>query len=187
VKHHVSLLFVGKDRVEILVATKSRWTESIVAEALGPVEYRMVLTRLVGDPVRALAENSDLALVCLDLVASDVGHVALLASNRRGVPIVVLGEEYEATRVVSAIRDGAKSYVSKADVEHVLPSSVRATLRGETWLPPTACEAIRAWLIGLPCLPGPSQLTDRLHMLSRREHRVIELLAQGYVRVPISV
>lgn len=166
--------------VEILLVTGQRWKESLVNGALRATNYRLVLTRLVGDPLRALDDNPDLALACVDLAASDTVTLSDITSNRRGVPTIVLGDDHEPIRVVSALREGAKSYVSTSEVEFALARSVKAALAGVTWLSPMTCEAIRTWLIGLPYLPTCNTVREELLLLSRRERRVVELLGHGY-------
>ena len=124
---------------------------------------------------RERARESAPDLILLDLQLPDGSGLTLIDELVAIGRVLVLTSFLDEGKVRQALRRGASGYLLKHAGPNALLDKVRAALRGEMPLDP---EAVRA-------LASPT--TDPLADLTRREHQVLALMAQGWSNKRIAV
>jgi two-component system, NarL family, response regulator LiaR len=132
------------------------------------------------DGEQAIVEAEALApdVILMDLVMPRLDGVGAMRELRVRVPaarVIVLTSFLDDERLLPAIRAGAAGYLLKDVEPSELARAVRAAREGDAILDPTvAARVVRAFADGsAPAAPlRPERLT-------RREHEVLTLIAQG--------
>lgn len=122
--------------------------------------------------LRRAASSDDLRVVLLDHGLPGINGSEAIASFRRQFPdlaIVVVSASEDRREAMSALRSGARAFVSKAVSTEVLASAIKRVLSGEMvtaeWITPTASEAASA--------PSAALLTPR-------QGEILSLMARGH-------
>jgi len=112
------------------------------------------------------------------------------------VRIVILTTFDDDELVFEAIRSGAHAYLLKDATEDIVLETVRAVHQGESRLSPTIARKVRAQLRALSereepppeAAPSPAGQPPAVpeEALTEKEHRVLDLLAQGMTNKQIS-
>jgi len=117
----------------------------------------------------------DVALVDLSLPDCDGTELIRdLCRERAGMPVVVVTQVSDESRILSAIRAGAAGYVFKADVGQRLVQVIEEAMRGGAPLSrPVARLLLRVYRGGVPAASASAPA------LTRRERSVLAMLAEG--------
>lgn len=126
------------------------------------------------------AERVDVQLVDLELGAES--GIELLDHARERYPLlrsVILSASRLPEAVVTAVRHGAVSWLSKTADGDTLLQVLRGVLRDESWIPPD----LLAGLLHTLAEPASSPVLDRLTV---RERQVLQCLVDGLTRAQIA-
>lgn len=150
----------------------------------------------------ALARLDD-AVVPFDLIITDlympeggIPLVARLVDRAEPAPVVVFTVSEEASDVRDALAAGARAYVPKTTEDPLIISILRLVMAGGTYVPPLlsgltgeepASPQAPPRQMGYQPMSGgnlavaerPATATQTLPPLTRRQHQVLELLAEG--------
>lgn len=122
------------------------------------------------EEAQRLAEQSQLDLILLDVQLPDGNALSSLTTFKRLAPnakIIILTSFLDDHYVRDALRLGASGYVLKHSGPNALLDYIRAALRGEIPLDPSAVK-----VLATPDI-------DPLAELTPREREVLELITQG--------
>jgi len=134
----------------------------------------------VRDALAELAAHPDTTLTIADLTLPDAQGADVLERIGRAhakVPLVVLSATDDRAKVLGALAQGAKGFISKRSSCAVLLSALRLVLTGDVYIPPEALRADKP--------PLPSSLEPTLQRigsdagLTERQLQVLALLMQG--------
>ena len=125
---------------------------------------------------KALATELDLAI--LDVAMPKLTGIQVAAELHRRRPELKLlmlsmydGEQF----LFESLKAGASGYVLKSDADHDIVDACRKTMRGESFLYPSAITAIVRDYVDR----GPSEDTD-FDVLTPRELQVLKLIAEAH-------
>ncbi len=119
----------------------------------------------------AASERPDLVLV--DLSLKNESGIDLIAELRkRGVPTLVYSMHEEPHYIKRAFAAGARGYVTKSEVSHILTEAIDRVIAGERYVSPQAAQSITDRTLMEPGNGHPKQL-------SQQEEAVFRLLGQG--------
>jgi DNA-binding NarL/FixJ family response regulator len=129
-----------------------------------------------------LGEDVDLAI--LDVAMPRTTGIQAAAELRRRKPEVklLMLSMYDSEQFLfESLKAGASGYVLKSDADHDIVEAVRRTMRGQSFLYPSAVSALVRDLIerGAP-EDGP------LDVLTPRESQVVKLIAEAYTSKEIA-
>jgi DNA-binding NarL/FixJ family response regulator len=142
------------------------------------------------DGEQALAQAQQLApdVILMDLVMPRLDGVAAMRRLRETAPrsrVIVLTSFLDDERLMPAIEAGAAGYLLKDVAPAQLAQAIRAAHAGETMISPTVAtrlvQAIAQRAAHLPVAAAPER-----ELLTRREHEVLELIAEGYANKRIA-
>ena len=121
----------------------------------------------------AIAARPDVDLVILDLdmpgMQGLVGVSALRASYP-SAPLVIVSATRNAAAMRQAVEMGAAGFIPKSAPMEEIIASVRAVMRGEIVLPPSAGDALSS---------TDADLATRAARMTPQQHRVFALMAEG--------
>ena len=131
---------------------------------------------------RTLGEDVHLAI--LDVAMPRTTGIQAAAELRRRKPEVklLMLSMYDSEQFLfESLKAGASGYVLKSDADHDIVEAVRRTMRGQSFLYPSAVSALVRDLIerGAP-EDGP------LDVLTPRESQVVKLIAEAYTSKQIA-
>jgi DNA-binding NarL/FixJ family response regulator len=143
-----------------------------------------------GDGEEAVTEAQRLGpdVILMDLVMPRLDGVAAMRQLRERTPrsrVIVLTSFLDDERLLPAIEAGAAGYLLKDVAPAQLAQAIRAAHAGETMIAPTvATRLVEA--IAQRAAHSPPASSPHAARLTRREHEVLELLAQGYANKRIA-
>ena len=130
----------------------------------------------------AVAERADVVLMDLRMPGVDgVAATAHLAAERPDAAVLVLTTYADDASILSALRAGARGYLTKDAGRAELAAAVRAVARGQTTFSADVGARIVGSLVG--SAPPPASEADELVLrfpgLTPREAEVLALVAAG--------
>src|SRR5262245_58304605 len=122
----------------------------------------------------ALSARPDVDLVILDLDMpgmQGLAGVSMLRSNYPSAPLVIVSATRNAAAMRQVVEMGAAGFIPKSAPMEVIIGSVRAAMRGEIILPPSAGDGALS--------PTDADLATRAARMTPQQHRVFALMAEG--------
>ncbi len=122
--------------------------------------------------------QADVVLLDADLAGgAAVSLCAELAQRDTGPQVMMLSDNADAERIISALRAGASAWVCKGEPLRHLIDALRSVARGEAWLPPSAIREVLSLL--LRDRERRDSDDSLLSLLTPREREVLACLAEG--------
>ncbi|MBC7249612.1 MAG: response regulator transcription factor [Anaerolineae bacterium] len=131
-----------------------------------------------GDDALRLVSQHHPDVLVLDVNLPDLNGVEVarrLQARGETAAILILTVYDDPQTVFGLLESGATSYILKDEALETLVTAVRAAARGESWLSPAIARQVVRRAIGETAAPSEPLLSP----LTRREHEVLCLLAQG--------
>jgi DNA-binding NarL/FixJ family response regulator len=126
---------------------------------------------------------ADIILLDADLVG-DATNLLCDASSSTETRVVMLSHTSEPARIIEAIQAGAAAWIRKDEsVEHLL-EVLRGVARGQTWLPVAETGNVLSLLLHQQDSSSDDELPPA--GLTRREHQVLDCLADGAGRSEVA-
>jgi DNA-binding NarL/FixJ family response regulator len=167
----------GKELPEVafIVADDHPMVRDALALALRAAFPRaeVALAGTLDEASGAIAARPDVDLVILDLdmpgMQGLVGVSALRASYA-SAPLVIVSATRNAAAMRQVVEMGAAGFIPKSAPMEEIIASVRAVMRGEIVLPPSAGDALSS---------TDADLATRAARMTPQQHRVFALMAEG--------
>ena len=121
----------------------------------------------------AIAARPDVDLVILDLDMpgmQGLAGVSALRASYPSAPLVIVSATRNAAAMRQAVEMGAAGFIPKSAPMEEIIASVRAVMRGEIVLPPSAGDALSS---------TDADLATRAARMTPQQHRVFALMAEG--------
>ena len=121
-----------------------------------------------------IAGRADIDLVILDLDMpgmQGLAGVAALRASYPSAPLVIVSATRNAAAMRQAVEMGAAGFIPKSAPMEEIIASVRAVMRGEIILPPSAGDGALS--------PSDADLATRAARMTPQQHRVFALMAEG--------
>jgi DNA-binding NarL/FixJ family response regulator len=121
----------------------------------------------------AIAARPDVDLVVLDLDMpgmQGLAGVSALRANYPSAPLVIVSATRNAAAMRQVVEMGAAGFIPKSAPMEEIIASVRAVMRGEIVLPPSAGDALSS---------TDADLATRAARMTPQQHRVFALMAEG--------
>jgi two-component system, NarL family, response regulator len=145
-----------------------------------------------GLEILAEAEDGETALELVDrylfdVVLLDVGLPGLggieacrqIKQKHPTLPVLVLTSHSQQALIDRLIAVGAQGYCLKGIAAETLILALKSVVAGASWWDQTATQAIRTALETSAIDPDRSESAKSVHMLTQREHEILELIAEG--------
>lgn len=135
---------------------------------------KVALAGTLDEASAAIAARPDADLVILDLDMPGMQGLAGVASLRAGfptAPLVIVSATRNAAAMRQAVEMGAAGFVPKSAPMDEIIASVRAIMRGEIILPPSAGDGALS--------PSDADIATRAARMTPQQHRVFALMAEG--------
>jgi DNA-binding NarL/FixJ family response regulator len=130
----------------------------------------------------ALAENVDLAILDVSMPRmTGIQAAAELRKRKPGVRVLMLSMYDSEQFLFESLRAGASGYVLKSDADHDIVDAVRRTMRGQSFLYPSAVSTLVKDFVERG-RPGDEQFD----ILTPRELQVLKLIAEAYTSKEIA-
>ncbi len=178
---------VAEPRIRVLVADD----QAIVRDGLVTVldllpDIEVVGQAADGEEAVMLAERTDPDVVLMDLRMPHLdgaGATARILARRPGVAVLVLTTYADDASIVSAMRAGARGYLTKDAGRIELAAAIRAVASGQTTLAPEVGAKLIASAVGAAVRAAdplePDELVLRFPRLTRREAEVLAEVCRG--------
>jgi DNA-binding NarL/FixJ family response regulator len=186
----------GPASIRVLIADDQRVVReglSMLVKLIDDVE----VVGTAGDGAEAvrLAETHRPDVILMDLRMPDVDGIAATAQLSERLPaarVLVLTTYADEDAIVSALRAGARGYLTKDASAEQIETAIRSVHAGQTHLDPAVQERLVAAVISRPPSPdpagpaGPSASGKPPDGLTTREAEVLSLLASGLSNAEIA-
>lgn len=128
----------------------------------------------IAEAFTVIDDQTTFDLVLLDLSLPDAsGLKALFPIYQllKDTPIVVISANEDRKLIANAISAGAKGYIPKSAARHEIRNALILVLSGSTYIPAIALD-----------LSSAASIQQQQHEISltRRQHQVLQLMAQGF-------
>lgn len=174
------------DRIRVVVADD----QAIIRDGLVTVLGLLPDVEVVGSAADgaeavalAVAERPDVVLMDLRMPVLDgVGATERIVREAPGSAVLVLTTFADDDSILTALRAGARGYLTKDAGRAELASAVRAVARGQaTFAPEVGARIIGSLTSAPPARPADpaGALVERFPALTRREAEVLGLVADG--------
>lgn len=174
------------DRIRVVVADD----QAIIRDGLVTVLGLLPDVEVVGAAADgaeavalAVAERPDVVLMDLRMPVLDgVGATERIVREAPGSAVLVLTTFADDDSILTALRAGARGYLTKDAGRAELASAVRAVARGQaTFAPEVGARIIGSLTNAVPARPADAAgaLLERFPTLTRREAEVLGLVADG--------
>ncbi|MGH1525669.1 response regulator [Leifsonia sp. L25] len=174
------------DRIRVVVADD----QAIIRDGLVTVLGLLPDVEVVGAAADgaeavalAVAERPDVVLMDLRMPVLDgVGATERIVREAPGSAVLVLTTFADDESILTALRAGARGYLTKDAGRAELASAVRAVARGQaTFAPEVGARIIGSLTSAPPARPADpaGALVERFPTLTRREAEVLGLVADG--------
>jgi DNA-binding NarL/FixJ family response regulator len=130
---------------------------------------------------KGLVEDVDLAILDVSMPKRTGIQAAEELRKRRPELRLLMLSMYDSEQFLfESLRAGASGYVLKSDADHDLVDAVRRTMRGQSFLYPSAISTLVRDLV------ERRSAGDEFDILTRRELQVLKLIAEGYTSKEIA-
>jgi DNA-binding NarL/FixJ family response regulator len=130
---------------------------------------------------KGLVEDVDLAILDVSMPKRTGIQAAEELRKRRPELRLLMLSMYDSEQFLfESLRAGASGYVLKSDADHDLVDAVRRTMRGQSFLYPSAISTLVRDLV------ERRSADDDFDILTRRELQVLKLIAEGYTSKEIA-
>lgn len=167
----------GKELPEVafIVADDHPMVRDALALALRAAfpKAEVALAGTLDEASAAIAARPDVDLVILDLDMpgmQGLAGVSALRANYPSAPLVIVSATRNAAAMRQAVEMGAAGFIPKSAPMEEIIASVRAVMRGEIVLPPSAGDALSS---------TDADLATRAARMTPQQHRVFALMAEG--------
>lgn len=167
----------GKELSEVafIVADDHPMVRDALALALRAAfpKAEVALAGTLDEASGAIAARPDVDLVILDLDMpgmQGLAGVSALRANYPSAPLVIVSATRNAAAMRQAVEMGAAGFIPKSAPMEEIIASVRAVMRGEIVLPPSAGDALSS---------TDADLATRAARMTPQQHRVFALMAEG--------
>jgi DNA-binding NarL/FixJ family response regulator len=174
---HISLAAEGKELPEVafIVADDHPMVRDALALALRAAfpKAEVALAGTLDEASAAIAARPDVDLVILDLDMpgmQGLAGVSALRASYPSAPLVIVSATRNAAAMRQAVEMGAAGFIPKSAPMEAIIASVRAVMRGEIVLPPSAGDALSS---------TDADLATRAARMTPQQHRVFALMAEG--------
>jgi DNA-binding NarL/FixJ family response regulator len=131
---------------------------------------------------KALASDVDLAILDVSMPKRTGIQAAEELRKRKPELRLLMLSMYDSEQFLFAsLRAGASGYVLKSDADHDIVEAVRRTMRGQSFLYPSAISSLVRDLI-----ERGEQGDSEFDVLTQRELQVVKLIAEGYTSKEIA-
>ncbi len=131
---------------------------------------------------RALADDIDLAILDVSMPKrTGIQAAAELHRRRPELKLLILSMYDSEQFLFEALRAGASGYVLKSDADHDIVDACRRTMRGQSFLYPSAITAIVRDYVERDLPQGA-----RFDILTPRELQVLKLIAEAHTSKEIA-
>jgi two-component system response regulator NreC len=148
-------------------------------------DMRVVGEAATGEEAVAQGKATRPDVVVMDVVMPGIGGleaIRRLVALKRGIKVLALSAHGEDAYLVPVLEAGGSGYVTKTCVGTDLVNAIRAVARGEAFLYPSAANLLLRRYKERQAGKGASPLNE----LSKREHEVLMLTAEGYTAAEIA-
>ena len=173
-----SRLAEGKELPELafIVADDHPMVRDALALALRGAfpNAEVALAGTLDEASAAIAMRPDVDLVILDLDMpgmQGLAGVSMLRANYPSAPLVIVSATRNAAAMRQVVEMGAAGFIPKSAPMEEIIASVRAAMRGEIILPPSAGDGALS--------PSDADLATRAAKMTPQQHRVFALMAEG--------
>jgi len=133
-----------------------------------------------GDGAEAvrLADELKPDVVVMDLtmpVMNGIDATSEITKKHPEIRVLVLSMENDRLHIVKALKAGATGYLLKDTAFEEIAVAIRTVARGETYLP----QKIAGMLVKEFLDSVPEEMSSLYQSLTRREHEVLQLVAEG--------
>jgi DNA-binding NarL/FixJ family response regulator len=167
----------GKELPEVafIVADDHPMVRDALALALraGFPKAEVALAGTLDEASAAISARPDVDLVILDLDMpgmQGLAGVSVLRASYPSAPLVIVSATRNAAAMRQAVEMGAAGFIPKSAPMEEIIASVRAVMRGEIVLPPSAGDALSS---------TDADLATRAARMTPQQHRVFALMAEG--------
>ncbi|CAM5376341.1 DNA-binding NarL/FixJ family response regulator OS=Leifsonia shinshuensis OX=150026 GN=HNR13_001280 PE=4 SV=1 [Leifsonia shinshuensis] len=173
------------ERIRVVVADDQAIIRDGLVTVLGLLpDMEVVGSAADGAEAVALAVSERPDVVLMDLrmpVLDGVGATERIAREAPGSAVLVLTTFADDDSILTALRAGARGYLTKDAGRAELAAAVRAVARGQaTFAPEVGARIIGSLTSAAPAKPDPAgALVERFPALTRREAEVLGLVADG--------
>lgn len=130
----------------------------------------------------AIARSAGPDLVLFECAADGKQLTDELAALEQPPLLLCISEAEDPAGVVAALRSGARGWVPKSASVEMLLTAIRATLSGETWLPPAMLTDVLALLLAEPV----GTKAEPIDTLTHRELDVLWCMIDGLDQAAIA-
>jgi two-component system, NarL family, nitrate/nitrite response regulator NarL len=168
--------------IRIVVADRNLMSSHLVAESLREnPDFKIIALAITEDISTLTAHKPDVALISMELdMASKKGleFARRLHKSQPFIRIVILLDVSTRESVIAAFRSGATGVFCRDQHPCELRSCIERVSRGEVWARSEEVQYLLETFRDTPSCDGIE--TGKLNSLSKREHQVAELAAQGH-------
>jgi DNA-binding NarL/FixJ family response regulator len=172
-----------KDPISVLVVTADNMTSELLKNAFAHGRKGFKVETLTGTSQKIIGElgehKADVALISEELQDGPHAGIKVLQKARgsQGPSAIMLLQNSEPERVVSAFRDGARGVFYRSHSLKSLSKCIQVVHQGQIWASNEDLEHLIKALLNLkPLHLGNSQ---GMPLLTRREEDVVRLVADG--------
>ncbi len=171
----------------VVVDDQSLFADALAARLAVEPDVEVLATVTTAREARDACKCLHPTVVTVDVQLGDDDGIALGRTLHAELPdlaVVYVTCEQDPTRVVEAVRTGARAWVPKETPSTQLLAVLRGAVIGESWLPPRLLTAV----LGQLTAAGHDRTGSGagLNELTEREHQVLDLLAEGLDRGEIA-
>ncbi|MGH3384878.1 MAG: response regulator transcription factor [Nocardioidaceae bacterium] len=163
------------------------WVDALETLLAPQDDIEVIAAHTTADWARHAVAGGGAELLLINIDGSSVDGPAVMTSlraERSDLGIVVISDSEDPTLLATAVRAGARGWVSQtASFDHLV-TVMRGVAHGETWFPPHLLSVVLDSLLNAE--EARQQESAVLSALSAREVEVLRCLTQGLTRQQIA-